>query len=323
MPRTALRRLPLSETLFHAAADGVMLIDRHRTVVAINAAFERMTGWSAKEVVGRKDCFTMLQCQEGDARICEHPEQCPGLAAFTAGEQTPYRELTIITKQGKPLDVSASYAPVFLDGAEPAYTVAIYREMTEQKRLRDRLQQQAITDELTGLYNRRYFSERFAEEVKRANRHTHPLSLILADVDGLKAVNDRHGHLAGDSLLVQIGTSLKAMFRGTDIAARYGGDEFIVLLPETEKKRALAAAEKMERSIQVHWLRSWTTLSCGVAAFPEDGLAPYDLLRRTDLAMYRAKQDKKNRVAGAEAPQAGAPHDSPEEKEDHWLLALL
>lgn len=323
MPRTASRKLPVSETLFHAAADGVMLIDRNRTVVAINPAFERMTGWTAKEVVGRKDCLTMLQCQEGDARICDHPEQCSGFAAFTAGEQTPYRELTIITKRGKPLDVSASYAPVCLDGNGPAYTVAIYREMTEQRRLRDRLQQQAITDELTGLYNRRHVSERLTQELKRAIRHTHPLSLILADVDGLKTINDRYGHLAGDSLLVQIGTSLKAMFRGTDIAARYGGDEFIVLLPETEKTRALAAAEKMERSIQVHRLRSWTTLSCGVAAFPEDGRAPYDLLRRADRAMDQAKQDKKNLAAGAEASQTGVPHTDPEEKEEHWLLALV
>ncbi len=162
------------------------------------------------------------------------------------------------------------------------------------------------TDELTQLYNRRYFHARLEEEIERAKRYDHPVSLFLMDIDHFKSVNDRHGHQAGDEVLRAIGGILKSITRSVDIVARYGGEEFVALLPETQKETARVTAEKLRVAIEVHPFllpdqsAFHVTASFGVSTLdmadkPTAAMADR-IVKTADDAMYQAKQAGRNRV---------------------------
>ncbi len=162
------------------------------------------------------------------------------------------------------------------------------------------VQQQAITDSLTGLYNRRGFWDLAEHELVRAERFGRPLSLILIDIDRFKEINDTYGHLMGDKILATVSANCKAELRQVDIVARYGGDEFVVLLPETTLQEALLAAERLRARVAslrfpfneetIH-----TTICVGVAEF-QTGDTLKSLIERTDQALYRAKQSGRNQA---------------------------
>ncbi len=160
-------------------------------------------------------------------------------------------------------------------------------------------------DRLTGLLNRGYFETRYQAEVARARRHGHPLAVALLDLDRYKNFNDRYGHSSGDvALRVLAGTLFKGL-RTTDIVARYGGDEFVVLLPETGPKAAYEKLEQLrlavaraEFTIPRHDLTAQITLSAGIACLPDDGTDPVELLEAADRRLFEAKDGGRNRVVG-------------------------
>ncbi|MBT1075519.1 sensor domain-containing diguanylate cyclase [Geobacter grbiciae] len=187
----------------------------------------------------------------------------------------------------KLLDVLASFAAMAIDNAQ----------------LHERTRLMAITDALTGLYNRRYFQQMFSRELNRAKRYGNPLSLIMMDVDDFKKFNDTYGHPLGDKLLGSMGDILTEALRNTDFAFRYGGEEFIVLLPETDFSSALNVAERLRESVEqksVDEMRgialNAVTVSVGVVSYPQDGETSDDLLNGVDELLYRAKEFGKNRV---------------------------
>lgn len=156
----------------------------------------------------------------------------------------------------------------------------------------------ASTDPLTGLYNTRYLTTRLAEEIQRATRYGHELSLIIVDSDALKRVNDRLGHVAGNELLVALARTIRQHVRATDLVARYGGDEFVILQPETGMESARRTAERIRAeayaaSDQAGVERS---VSVGIATFPGSAQGPDALFQQADAALYRAKREGKNRV---------------------------
>ncbi len=172
------------------------------------------------------------------------------------------------------------------------------------------LRRLSITDGLTGLLNRRYFQERLAEELDRASRHSHPLSLILIDIDHFKHYNDTNGHPAGDKALVLLGRILRASVRAIDVVSRFGGEEFAVILPETRKREAVEIGERIRREVEAFYFpgeerqpAGKLTISMGVAAFPEDARDLRGLIQRADRALYLAKARGRNRIeAHAAAP---------------------
>jgi len=171
----------------------------------------------------------------------------------------------------------------------------VNRKLLEANR---HIEQIAQTDELTGLYNRRYFLQRLVEEIAHAERHHRSLSLVGLDVDGFKAVNDDLGHLAGDALLTQIGAILKSLSRTSDIATRQGGDEFSIVLPDTGLASSLMFAERVRQSIRDNCnLEQELAISAsiGVAEF-EPGEDINQFLHRVDMAMYQAKKTGKDKV---------------------------
>jgi diguanylate cyclase (GGDEF)-like protein len=159
----------------------------------------------------------------------------------------------------------------------------------------------SITDALTGLYNSRHFFNRATEEIERSNRYGSPLSLILLDVDNFKRYNDTYGHLEGDQVLAGLAEVIQSKIRGADSAYRYGGEEFIVIFPETEPSEAKVVAERLRASFEATVFsplpgeEARTSISIGGGCYrPEEGLAAF--VKRVDEAMYRAKNCGKNRV---------------------------
>lgn len=179
-----------------------------------------------------------------------------------------------------------------------------------------RVQELTITDEHTGLYNARHLRQLLESEVVRAQRFSHPLSLIFLDLDHFKSVNDTHGHLVGSALLTEVGQLLVSCIRQVDSAFRYGGDEYAVLLVETDRAGARVTAERIlqgfrsRQFLQVRGLSIQLTASVGLATYPEDAQAGIDLLNVADQAMYRAKARGRDRVMAASDAEPVTPAPS-------------
>ncbi len=178
--------------------------------------------------------------------------------------------------------------------------------------LREKLREQAMRDKLTGLYNRHYVEEWFGLELRRAQRHGRPLAAIMLDVDHFKRFNDTFGHEAGDLVLREVAGALGRFARESDVASRYGGEEFLVLLPECPFDAALCKAEQLREEVAKLELRyddrplGPVTVSLGVAAFPDHAQEAEALLRCADEALYNAKGAGRNRVLGYAGKRQGA-----------------
>ena len=182
-------------------------------------------------------------------------------------------------------------------------------------KLRESLQNQAIHDPLTGLYNRRYLEETMDRELHRARRQKTPLGVVMMDLDHFKDFNDTFGHAAGDALLSALANVITTGIRAEDIACRYGGEEFLLIMPgaslETTRERAenlRQAVKNLQVKYQDQLLKS-TTISLGVAIFPDHGLTAEEVIAAADAALYRAKQAGRDRVeiASLNSPAAARP----------------
>ena len=161
---------------------------------------------------------------------------------------------------------------------------------------------QTLIDDLTRLYNVRYLYQTLEGEIRRARRYGSPVSVVFMDLDGFKLVNDAYGHRAGSATLTEVAQVITRSVRDSDFVARYGGDEFVLMLPETSAKRALQMAERVRLRIASHRFKGgvgadiYLTASFGVASFPEHATQAEKLIELADAAMYEAKQQDKNNV---------------------------
>ena len=188
-----------------------------------------------------------------------------------------------------------------------AYMVVEHAGMAlSNLKLREALREQSIRDPLTGLYNRRYMEEALKQQLSRVTRQLHPLGIIMIDIDHFKRFNDTYGHVAGDALLHELGQFLQSHIRGEDIACRYGGEEFMLIMPDASLETAHQRAEQLRQATSQLRLQGVTqfletiTLSIGVAMYPEHGRTIEIVLRAADSALYRAKREGRNRVVIAE-----------------------
>ncbi|HEY2825885.1 MAG TPA: diguanylate cyclase, partial [Gemmatimonadales bacterium] len=227
-----------------------------------------------------------------------------GVAAYWLGGLI-HRPLALLTRgvrqvAGGNFDVDI---PVHEGEAEVAYLTQVFNEMVKAVRDgRSKLEHLSITDGLTGLANRRHLMELLDQEVKRLDRTKSPCTLLMIDVDHFKKFNDSYGHQAGDAALARVGKVLKECTRDVDRAGRYGGEEFAVLLPETDLAKALVVAERIRERMEAESLTvkggtANATLSIGVAECPSHGETTADLMAAADAALYEAKRKGRNRVA--------------------------
>jgi diguanylate cyclase (GGDEF)-like protein len=200
---------------------------------------------------------------------------------------------------------------------DPAEFLARAKALLRTKQAHDRirklqitLEQMVVSDPLTGLHNRRYLMDRMTQEMQRSDRHGEPLALAMIDLDAFKPINDQFGHVLGDKVLRAVGSAISKSVRVSDIAARYGGDEFAVILPQTPAEGAMRVCERLLRNISEVILQDETgktfriTASLGLAYYPADDVeTPEDLVHSADGALYGAKRSGKNRYTAARPVQ--------------------
>jgi diguanylate cyclase (GGDEF)-like protein/putative nucleotidyltransferase with HDIG domain len=226
------------------------------------------------------------------------------------GRGHSFRETGLFSAEGISVDVISTVLGVSLAAfwtwnswmifAAIAPLIVVHRSLSVPQ-----LQAEARVDPKTGLYNARYFATTLAAEIARAARFERPMSLIMADLDLLRDINNSYGHLAGDAVLVGIADVFRQELRHYDVPARFGGEEFSILLPETPPEQAMEIAERIRRAVADEEFEVDTaaepiraTISIGVASFPNDGVDANDLIHQADLAVYRAKLQGRNRVLG-------------------------
>jgi diguanylate cyclase len=168
--------------------------------------------------------------------------------------------------------------------------------------LRESLRKQAIRDPLTGLFNRRYMEESLEREFRRASRRESPLAILMIDIDHFKRLNDSFGHEAGDAVLRELAKVFQAQLRAEDIASRYGGEEFVLILPESDMAAASECADRLQQAVHAMQIQHYgrtlegISLSIGLTCFPQQGKTVDSLMRTADAALYRAKENGRDRV---------------------------
>ncbi|MER3427724.1 MAG: diguanylate cyclase response regulator [Pyrinomonas sp.] len=199
------------------------------------------------------------------------------------------------------------------DPTDLGLLLARVRTLLEFKRYLDNCEEAAFTDHLTGLANRRRFERQLHREVERTNRYAHPFCLLLIDLDEFKRINDSCGHATGDEVIRRVAHVLQAETRGIDTAARIGGEEFALILPETGFSAGLDVADRLRRSLKRAKMPDavgQVTASFGVAEFPACAREAEELFRAADAALYRAKNLGRDRVEGADLLALSAPGTS-------------
>ena len=182
-------------------------------------------------------------------------------------------------------------------------TLELNIALNELEELNRELEQKNTIDELTGLYNRRFYDQRILAEYRRSKRNLTPLSLVVIDLDFFKRVNDKFGHIAGDQCLSWLAQHIKqSLKRSTDVGCRYGGEEFCLILPDTDQNGAVALAEELRKAVQsfdfVYQGKSISlTVSCGVATYmQQENISPAHIFCAADKALYQAKGQGRNQV---------------------------
>ncbi len=285
-------REEMLRSITNAAQDAVVLIDHAGLITYWNPAAASMFGYTEAEAMGQN----LHDLVVPERYLGQHRT---GFARFIESGEGPLigRVVAIQAKRrtGEEFPAEIAISAVRLRGQWGA--VGIVRDATEHKQAEERLQLLATTDTLTGICNRRRFDEVLADEIRRAARFSSPLSLILFDIDHFKRINDTFGHQAGDQVLIELARVIGGAIRATDLFARWGGEEFMVLAPGCDLNAARLLAEKLRVLLENRRFANVGQVTCsfGVAAYVPGDDAD-SLMRSVDRCLYRAKAAGRNRV---------------------------
>ena len=211
------------------------------------------------------------------------------LDSLAQGNRVHPYETVRVKKDGTRIDVLLTISPILDGHGRVLGASAIARDITDRKRSEESIRYLATHDPLTGLANYRVLMEVFDTELRRSDRTGRPFAVLLLDVDRLKEVNDQHGHLVGTRALCRLAAILKSTCRSIDTLARYGGDEFAVLLPESDETAALGVARRVTEKLAADTERPSFTSSAGIAVYPRDGSTIESLLGAADRALHKTK----------------------------------
>jgi diguanylate cyclase (GGDEF)-like protein/PAS domain S-box-containing protein len=304
------------ESTLQGLPAAVMVLDQDHKVVHWNKAMERLSGIAAKEVVGTTHQWksfyeeprpvladlildmdwNAIKRLYGDKGLKPSPVIGGGLEC----------EDFFVKLNGSDRHLYFLAAPILDEDGRVVRAVETLVDLTDKRALEEELRRLSVTDDLTGLYNQRFFYATLAREVEAARRYAAPMALLLIDLDHFKVFNDSYGHLEGDRVLKRFASSLRVAVRATDLACRYGGEEFVVLLPHTDLEEALVVAERIRLGVEELEFypvvpgqgqrKARVTVSVGAALYASKG-DMNELVRQADVAMYRAKESGRNRVA--------------------------
>jgi len=287
------KRAQMLQQIVENASDGIITIDPSGAILTANPAVESVLGFPPDDLVGQP--LEKIFPGKSAAR-----EIASMLAAGVSG--TPWQgELAAVGKTGAQRQIHMSLSLLRDRLGKPSCLIGILRDMTERRQLLDKLKRLSITDNLTGLFNHRFFHDRLEYEFMRAHRYGVPLGCIMIDVDHFKSVNDTYGHLVGDEVLRALGKLIIQATRSVDISARYGGEEFAVILPNTDLDGAVKCARNVWKTVEQAEIETGKkklhiTISVGVTALSPDINSEDELLRRADDALLAAKRRGRNNV---------------------------
>ena len=312
--RAMLERMRLLGAALAAAANGIAISDPSGVCQWVNPGFTRITGYAPDEIVGQR--LSRLKSGVHDAAFFEE------LWATIQSGRPWQGEITNRHKLGHLYVEEQTISPVSDERGRITHYVAVKQDVSARKQMEAKLREandslqrhlvaiealqvqlheQAVRDPLTGLHNRRFLAEALEREIARAGRDDRPLAAVIVDLDQFKQINDRYGHGAGDATLCAAAKILTSLTRSIDIVCRYGGEEFMVLLPGAGLATAVGRAESWRAAFadlatDVGGVAIRATFSAGVAVHSAHGGSGESLLRAADEALYRAKQSGRNRV---------------------------
>ncbi|HEB12732.1 MAG TPA: diguanylate cyclase [Actinobacteria bacterium] len=285
-----------SRAISDTANDAILSIDLKGQITSWNPASEKIFGYSSSEVLGKN--ITILVPQHWRNA---HEQAIARIAAGGASRLSgKTRELTALRKNGEEFPITLSLAESKAHDAR--IFIGMIRDITERKAREEKLKYLSTHDQLTDLYNHGTFFDFLEQEVERSKRHSQQFSLLMLDLDHFKKINDTFGHHVGDTVLSEVAARIKRACRTADIASRYGGEEFIVIMPETDLESALNGAERIRHEIAASAITRVgeqavnITISIGVTTFPQDTSSEQKLIELADANLYAAKKSGRDRI---------------------------
>ncbi len=284
-------QLRMNATVFDTTSEGIMVTDADNLIKTVNPAFSRITGYEAEEVIGRSP--QLLSSGRHTDAFYEQLWSAVMQNGYWSGEIWNRR------KDGSVFPEWLSIAAIKGDDGIAKEFVAVFSDITKHKQDEEKIRYQANFDALTGLPNRSLLTDRLSQAILSADREQWKLALLFIDLDQFKVVNDTFGHVMGDELLQQVAQRIRQCVRDADTVARFGGDEFVILLQDVSdlESPALVASKvitEVTRSFTLYEREIFVGASVGITVYPDDANTPDSLLRNADMAMYQAKEQGRN-----------------------------
>jgi diguanylate cyclase (GGDEF)-like protein/PAS domain S-box-containing protein len=254
-------------------------------ILEVNEALVAMLGYGSKQELMALNMATEI--------IRDPTERAQLFDSYRQTGRVDLIEVEWKRKDGTPMRVRLSGQQVGIDAGTTDGCEVIAEDVTAQRASEDSLRHLADTDALTELANYRRFSEILKSEIDRSDRTARPFSILLFDLNGMKRINDSHGHLAGNRALCRLADIFRSSCRSIDTAARYGGDEFAIILPETSVREANAVGRRICEMLSEDLEEPLLSVSVGAAVYPEDGATLDDMFKSADRALYEMKQANK------------------------------
>jgi diguanylate cyclase (GGDEF)-like protein len=277
---------------------GIVFLDSDLRAKFINRAFLRIYRLSDKSAVSDRDFESLMRYVVGKRRVL-------GSIEFNSYIKRRVKEVRAGIEDARDIRMDDGQAiRVYCKPMTDGGRMLVFTDITDLVHQADQLKELATVDGMTGLFNRRHFLSLAEIEWGRYQRHWRPMSLLVLDIDGFKSINDRFGHYAGDHVIAQVADICRKHKRKSDIIARFGGEEFLILLPETQLAAAQRVAERLRRQVEAreflitpHAIN--TTISIGIAEANRAMDSIFDLIKCADQALYAAKESGRNRVCAA------------------------
>lgn len=277
------------QELVSLSPDPIIAVNRAGIIVLFNQAAERLLGYNGDEVIEQLAITQVYPTADHARKVNKQMYASPD-------RQIQGYETQLVSKAGRIIDIRLS-AKLIVRNGEDIGSIGFFHDLTETKQLEAQLKQMSVTDNLTGLHNQRHFMSVLETEIERARRHHRPLNLICVDLDNFKQVNDLLGHMEGDHALRFTAQTMQRELRKVDMAFRYGGDEFMVLLLDTSGKEARVIGHRLKAAFDKRWAEEWmpkpgcpvVSISIGIAEFDQHETTE-ELMHRADTLMYQSKK---------------------------------
>ena len=312
--RKIVRQQKFQRAILEHIQDGIVACNARGRLITYNRASREIHGCDLAQIP-QEEWSNFYQLYHADGETPLKMDEIPLVHAFQ-GRDVHNQEMVVQSRNGDKRELRVNGQAMYDNDGSKLGAVVSLHDITDLNKARKKLHYLAYHDDLTGLANRRLFHDLLKQDISRAERNREKTAVLFLDLDNFKQINDRYGHQAGDKLLIELAATLHHRLRDSDILCRWGGDEFVIALPEiADSEMACRVAKKICRVVQNDMAEQYKvcglTMSIGVAVYPDNGTSPDNLIRQADMAMYLAKQKGKNRVClapcdpSAEMPPMG------------------